>query len=143
MKPGPKALPIDKRFWSKVRKTQSCWLWTGSGNQRGYGQVFWKRGDESHSYMRLSHIVAYELVVGTVPDGKELDHLCHNRRCVRPDHLEPVTHRENLLRGNTFASAKSRQTHCIHGHAFDAENTRIESNGTRRCRACKIARRAA
>jgi hypothetical protein len=95
-----------------------------------------------------AHRVAYEMLVGTIPKGLDLDHICHNgsgcgggescphRRCVNPDHLEPVTHRENMLRGETVAAMHARKTHCIHGHEFTPENTRIKRDGSRNCRAC-------
>lgn len=140
MKPGPTALPIAQRFWSRVHKTNGCWIWLGATNPKGYGQFFWKRGDASHSYTRPAHIVAYELSLGPVPKGRELDHICQNRRCVNPAHLEPITHKENLMRGDTVCARKKMQTHCVNGHAFSPENTAFEKNGTRRCIECRRAR---
>lgn len=88
-----------------------------------------KRGQQAHR-------VAYELFVAEIPEGFDLDHLCRNRGCVNPDHLEPVTRRENLLRGETIPARNARITHCPQGHPYDAENTRIRPCGRRRCAAC-------
>jgi HNH endonuclease len=79
----------------------------------------------------------YRLLVGPVPEGLELDHLCRNRACVNPAHLEPVSHRENVLRGASFAAINAVKTHCIHdGHPFDDVNTIVRPEGRRGCRAC-------
>lgn len=119
------------RFWSKVYKTGECWWWIGSVNRGGYGQ-FWL-----DNRMRTSHRVAYELAVGPIPDGLQLDHLCRNTACVRPEHLEPVTSRENLMRGDTLAAAAARRTHCTKGHPYDEANTYHHPVGERRCRICQ------
>ena len=82
----------DRRFWAKVRVSGDCWEWTGATNSRGYGcLVRDKRGYLAHRY-------AYTLAVGPIPDGLTIDHLCGNKRCVRPEHLEPVTVAENIRR---------------------------------------------
>lgn len=120
------------RFWARVNKTETCWLWTGPIDAAGYGRM----GRKS----RLAHRVAYEWLIGAVPDEMELDHLCRVRNCVNVSHLEPVTHRENVLRGNSPFAQKSRQTHCIHGHLLSEDNIYREAtrpNG-RKCRACTI-----
>ena len=91
---------------------------------------------------KRAHIVAYEQMVGPIPEGLELDHLCDNPSCVRPDHLKAVTHRENTLRGNNPFAQKARQTHCIHGHEFTPENT-YTGRGRRECRACNRERQRA
>lgn len=120
-----------------VQKSDGCWSWSGANNGNGYGR-FYSEGTRIYA-----HRVAYEALVGTVPAGMELDHLCRNRGCVNPAHLEPVTHRENTLRGHTVAAVKARQTHCVHGHQFDAANTLTLHDGTRRCRPCSRRRKAA
>ena len=124
--------PLAERFWAKVEITPSCWLWTGAINSHGYGNIGLGgvNGGTASAYC-----VAYQLLVGPIPEGMELDHLCRNTRCVNPDHLEPVTHRENLLRGRTVAGVNSRKTHCVHGHKYTLENTRLIPKG-KRCREC-------
>jgi hypothetical protein len=83
------------------------------------------------------HRVAYELLVGPIPEGLELDHLCRNTRCVNPEHLEPVTGRENLMRAvSSWAAKNAAKTHCPQGHPYDEENTKVKRDGGRACRAC-------
>ena len=126
------------RFWRRVRKRgeNDCWLWTGATKGRSqdaqYGCLFsGKRTRAGNPLPVPAHRVSYELHVGPVPDGLHLDHLCRVSRCVNPDHLEPVTLRENLLRG---ADAR-RRDHCPHGHPYDEENTYVH-RGHRYCRTC-------
>lgn len=124
-----------ERFWSKVDKSGECWLWTASvisGPRGGYGQF---RSGGQGSKMVKSHVWAYEQVVGLVPEGSVLDHLCRNRRCVNPDHLDPVTVRENVRRG----AGAALKTECKNGHPYTADNVRVLSNGWRTCRLCYIA----
>lgn len=112
-----------KVFWAKViRDPHGCWIWRGRINDHGYGIY----AD------RMAHRISYELVVGPIPDGLEIDHLCCNTKCVRPEHLEPVTSEENVRR------RYARQTHCKHGHPLSADNL-VASNTTRRC--CLTCRR--
>lgn len=122
---------IERRFWAKVDKNgpNGCWVWTAA-NASGYGR-FWV------GHLVVAHRFAYELLVGPIPDGMQLDHLCRNPPCVNPAHLEPVTCRVNLLRGETQTARRSRQTHCSRGHEFTAANTYTKPNGARNCRACK------
>lgn len=89
---GPKPKPVAERFWAKVHKTDSCWLWTASLTF-GYGS-FW----DGKGQVR-AHRFAYELLVDPIPEGLQLDHLCRIRHCVNPDHLEAVTNAENVQRG--------------------------------------------
>ncbi|MGY5129225.1 HNH endonuclease signature motif containing protein [Streptomyces nigrescens] len=120
------------RFLSKIVETPAgCWQWTGYLLPNGYAQ-FWRGGQKLYA-----HRVAYEAVRGPIPDGLVIDHLCRNRGCANPDHLEAVTSRINTLRGIGFCAIRARQTHCIHGHAFDAANTYVAPNGTRKCRTCR------
>lgn len=122
----------------RVVVDDGCWGWTGTVRKdNGYGQV------PRHVFgTSCSHRAVYEFLEGPVPDGLELDHTCRNRWCVNPAHLEPVTHRENLLRGNTIA-ARANATHCQRGHEFTPDNTitRASRPTKRECRACAVARR--
>lgn len=88
----PRPLTRAERFWSKVEKTDGCWLWTSTTNENGYGRFSIKRRFVS------AHRLAYEMTVGPIPDGLTIDHLCRVRSCVRPEHLEAVTLQENCLR---------------------------------------------
>lgn len=124
--------PLTVRFWAKVEKTEACWLWTGARGRAGYGH-FWSTAARQ---MTTAHRFAYELLVGPIPPGLQIDHLCRNRRCVRPDHLEPVTTRENTFRSPlTQASINAAKTHCKHGHPFDGANL-YYAQGYRACRVC-------
>lgn len=126
--------PEEARFWAKVKRSDSgCWNWTASTWANGYGQF------KSDGRMVAAHRFAYERVRGNVPDGLQLDHLCRNRLCVNPDHLEAVSQRENILRGMSPSARQARQTHCRKGHEFTAENTYSGTDGRRRCRACHYA----
>lgn len=109
-------------FWSKVDKTDTCWLWTGGVDDNGYGTYGWRK----------AHRVAYEELVGKISE-ETLDHLCRVKKCVRPDHLEPVSRAENTRRG----SINTDKPRCKRGHEFDAVNTYYLKNGWRACRACK------
>lgn len=141
--------PIE-RFRRRLDVVESgCWLWTWPLTN-GYGRF----GNER------AHRWSYEHFVGPIPDGLDLDHLCHtadescpggtscpHRACVNPSHLEPVTRTENILRGRGPDVQRARhaaQTHCKHGHEFTPENTRITARGYRRCRECarQLAREA-
>lgn len=112
-------------FWNNVRMGADCWEWLGSKN-RGYGRYG----------QRAAHRVAYELASWPIPEGLTLDHLCKNKACVNPSHLEPVTLRENILRGPGPAHEHKNATRCKRGHEFNAVNTVAGPNGWRRCRIC-------
>jgi len=114
---------FDERFWPQVAKTEVCWLWTGPVTQSGYGQM--THGGRTTG----AHRASYLTFVGPIPDGYEIDHLCRVRNCVNPEHLEPVTHEENVRR------AWAAVTHCKRGHEFGGDNLLI-SSGRRRCREC-------
>lgn len=121
---------IEERFWKRVRKTDACWEWTGAHTGGGYGATY-KSGRQV-----VAHRIAYELLVGPIPEGLQLDHLCRNRGCVNPAHLEPVSQRVNLLRGDTVVARHAAKTHCDAGHPFDLFNT-YWWHGARHCRACR------
>lgn len=127
--------PLADRFWEKVDKTESCWLWTAGLMPSGYGSTNYGAPDYRTG---LAHRVSWELLRGPIPAGMHLDHLCRVTRCVNPDHLEIVTPWENTNRGYGWAVAGSYQrdkTHCPQGHAYDEANT--HKGGKRRtCRAC-------
>jgi hypothetical protein len=125
------------RFFEKVDKGGDCWLWLGARNKYGYGRVTIRR----RGYM--AHRVAYDWLVGPIPAGHQIDHVkargCRHRHCVNPAHLEPVTIRENLLRGETFQARNAAKTHCLRGHALSADNLTQSArrSGRRECRTCK------
>lgn len=123
------------RFEAKVRKTPGCWEWTAATTGT-YG-AFTLNGNRKQV---RAHRYAYELWRGPIPAGLHIDHLCRNPLCVNPDHLEPVTCRENLLRGETSNAANLAKTHCKRGHAFDELNTLHLKSGARVCRVCNRAR---
>jgi hypothetical protein len=119
------------RFLAKIRIAESeCWEWIAYRLPAGYGRFYDGHRDA------MAHRFAYETWNGPVPNGTTIDHLCRNRCCVNPDHLEAVTHRENLLRGNTVSALNARKTHCPRGHPYDEANTHIQRDGGRICRQC-------
>jgi len=121
---------VSDRFWSKVDASGDCWEYTGYINSDGYGRCHVR--DVGHM---LVHRLAYELLIGPIPPELCIDHLCRNRRCVNPDHLEAVTPQLNTLRGATIPAVHSRKTHCPRGHPYDETNT-MWDHGRRRCRQC-------
>jgi len=132
----PRAVrPLADRFWPKVarRGSDECWPWLASTNGVGYGQI--ARG-RAGTGMIGAHRVAYELLVGPIPAGLHLDHLCRNTLCVNPAHLEAVSARTNIRRGVAPSIARSRADACPHGHPFTPENTHITPRGYRQCREC-------
>ena len=120
---------LEERFWSKVKKGSGCWLWLASLDGKGYG-AFPIKG-KSHTASR----VAYELTFGVVPKGLVVDHKCKNIKCVNPSHLEAVTQRENVLRGEAPASVNAKRTHCKTGHPLSGDNI-YHYKGKRCCKTC-------
>lgn len=119
------------RFWRRVEKTETCWNWIGQ-IVAGYGVISF--GGKSQK----AHRISWEMEHGPIPEGLTIDHLCRNKRCIRPDpsHLEPVTNTVNIRRGNGLFVMNARKTHCNHGHPFISENTDRDPRGNRRCRTC-------
>lgn len=125
----------SRRFWAQVDKTESCWLWRGEVDKAGYGRFGGGRV-AGQKVSRSAHRFAYTEIVGPVPEGLQLDHLCRVRRCVNPSHLEPVTCRENVRRSEAPTAIVARSPHCPRGHEFTPENS-VLRGGRRRCRRCE------
>jgi hypothetical protein len=127
------AQDVSSRFFQRVDKTDGCWLWTGRKNTKGYGRL------TIDGRTTGAHRWSYEYHVGPIPEGLVIDHLCRNRGCVNPDHLEPVTQKENVRRGEA-----GQRTHCYAGHEFTPENTimRTSPSVSHPYRVCKTCRQA-
>lgn len=131
-----KVIPLMERIESKIipEPNSGCWIWLGAVNCWGYGQLNMRGRGTS-----LVHRILYEQKYGPIPAGLECDHLCRVRCCVNPDHIEPVTKRVNMERGNSPSMRQARQTHCKNGHPFDQENTllyRTKWGFGRKCKIC-------
>ena len=128
---------LPKRIASKIEirdcgYATACWVWAGACSSSGYGLLKW----ETHTVS--SHRLVYELLVGPIQDGLETDHLCRIPLCANPAHLEPVTHRENVMRGNSISALNARKTHCPKGHTYDEKNTRlVPHRAGRKCIECE------
>lgn len=139
--------PTIARFMAKVAPDEEtgCWIWTGAiakdtpEVKRGYG-IFWggEYNEKGQPVMGMAHKWAYEHFVGPVPEGLTLDHTCRRRNCVRPEHLDPVTQRENTMRGIGPSAINAEKTHCLRGHPLSGENLYVPPGGGRRgCRTCR------
>lgn len=127
---------LPQRFWDKARQQDTgyespCLTWTGYKQPNGYGKV------GLNGKTQYAHRVAYEALVGPIAEGLMIDHLCRNRACVNVAHMEAVTNKVNILRGETIMAANAAKTHCDNGHEYTAENTYTRpSDGSRNCRQC-------
>jgi hypothetical protein len=118
---------LPARLASKITKTEKCWNWSASIRKDGYATAW----DSNLKKPKLAHRLIYEILVCRIPEGLTLDHLCRNRSCVNPSHLEPVSIKENILRGESPAARKHRQTVCIKGHSLE-----LSALGYRKCKIC-------
>ena len=134
---GPDREKVGKRFWARVDKrgADDCWIWLGAKCGSGYGCIWFNKR------LVRAHRLIYELLVSSIPEGLEIDHLCRNHACVNPAHLEPVSKKTNILRGIGFIAQQAKQTHCKRGHALDLLNTRFRKDGSRNCRKCHAEKR--
>jgi hypothetical protein len=133
-------LPLDCQIKIYQEPTSGCWIWMGSIGPHGYARKRHPKPNPTGNVYGNFHKRLYEITVGPVPDGLELDHVCRVRSCVNPNHLEPVTHAENMRRGER--NQYSIKTHCPAGHTYEGDNLKIVmKNGkpTRHCRTCNRA----
>jgi hypothetical protein len=138
-------VPDEWRFMDRIGVVGNavCWKWQGFVAPNGYGQLWTGSRKNGSGKTVLAHRWSYEHFIGPIPDGMVLDHTCRMRDCVNPAHLEPVTNRENLMRGATLAARNSQKTHCYRGHEFTADNTYVRPAGDRACRICQLATKRA
>lgn len=126
------------RFADKIALTDSgCIEWIAGLYRNGYGHFHTTQTPTEKARDVYAHRWSYEHHVGPIPEGLSIDHLCRNRRCINPEHLEPVTHRENTLRGVGFAAVNAAKTHCVQGHRYSPTNTYTDPLGYRHCRTCR------
>lgn len=126
--------PITERLFPRLDVASDCWLWTGAVDIGGYGII--SRGPRGATGTRFVHRAVWELLVGEIPEGYDLDHMCRVRLCCNPDHLQPVTRQENVNRGSHRAGAPRGRYCRSKRHEFTPENTARQKNGARLCKAC-------
>lgn len=128
-------LELTNDFWFMVDvEPTGCWSWTDRKDPKGYGRFSRVWVDATTAFV---HRLAYMAIIGPIPDDLPLDHLCRNRACCNPSHLEPVSAGVNVLRGESLAARNAAATECVHGHPFTSENTYITPDGRRNCRKCR------
>lgn len=114
-----------------IRKTPTCWHWLGAVSKNGYSKSFMDYKTTT------GHRVFYTYYKGVVPEGLQIDHLCRNKLCVNPEHLEAVTSRENIIRGTGFAAKNSKKKKCLRRHLLSGDNLYITPDGRRQCKKCR------
>jgi len=131
-----KRMTTQQRFWSKVELDipDKCWNWQGP-LRNGYGRF------NLEGSLVTAHRFSYELIKGKIPEELQIDHLCRNRKCVNPSHLEAVTQKENVLRGHGLSANYARRTHCNKGHPFTKDNLYNNKYGARVCKKCDMERK--
>jgi hypothetical protein len=133
------SIPLEQRFWAKVEKLPSgCWRWTAFCDKAGYARL---RQAGRGSEVLYAHRLSYEMHKGPIPVSRVLDHLCRNRWCVNPDHLEAVSNRVNVMRGVAPTVLASVAGICTRGHSLDGDNLYVSPQGKRQCRTCRRLRR--
>lgn len=131
------AKPVDQRIINGSRAVDGCWIWQQAKHPTGYGLIRVRVGKKKIT--KRAHRIAYAAFIGAIPDGLDLDHLCRNRACVNPWHLEPVTRSTNLKRGlvgQEIADVQRAKTHCRRGHPYAGTNLYKDKTGRRHCRSC-------
>ena len=141
---APVTTPIRDRLLVGTEQLQNgCWQWKGALDKSGYGHISIPGASRSNR-KKLAHRVSYQTFVGPIPDGNPIDHLCQNRGCINPTHLEPVSQKLNnqrsITKGHSIVNVHHAKTHCPHGHAYDLLNTYFFKNKEgytlRMCRNC-------
>lgn len=131
----PEGTPLETHLKENVAiDGKGCWVWQGSVIPSGYGQMSWG------GRIQYVHRLSYECFKGKVPDGLQLDHLCRNRACLNPEHLEPVTARINVLRGEGITAQNAKKTHCPEGHEYAPDNLVSLRRRERSCKLCALLR---
>jgi len=126
-----------ENFLSKILKTKTCWEWTGCISPQGYGVFSYWDKKSQRGVSKPAHRISWELFRNEIPKDLTIDHICRNRKCVNPDHLEPVSMKTNIRRGISPSAINFRKKKCIRGHVFQ-----IRNNGYRDCSACHVIRKA-